>query len=531
MRTDIPCQMSLAARVRTSLTLQIVTVALGCMVSSGFASAYALSHTGVVVLWLPNAVVLSAMLLTRCRQWWKFGLTQVACELLMEGGAMAPLHTVGFALTNLLEVLLAAYLIRRLCGRDFAFSNVREVVLFAAIAMGLAPGLSALLGTWIHYDARLQPMWFLAHWQIWWIGDGMGMVVLTPLLFGWLHVPRDVPQQVAPSWLERATFGALLAGLMYWLFYSMPDPANPWVGAPLLLLPLFLWAALRFGIRGVSLLGCVVSLLAMVLTVQGRGMLSLLDAGIKAQLLQQYLAQLLLTGLAVAAMVNDLGLKYRNLQQAEQKLVHAHDSLSALNQELEARVVLRTTELERLATTDPLTDAHNRRFLMARAEIEIALARRQSHTVSLVMFDLDHFKRINDNHGHNVGDRVLVELSRAVRQELRLGDTFARVGGEEFVMLLPRSDAAQAWLVAERLRTMFEALSIRIDSDLVLHITASFGVATTDAKTHTVDALYVAADTALYQAKNAGRNCVVAWAVTGRALRAAGSLRATPHSS
>jgi diguanylate cyclase (GGDEF)-like protein len=141
----------------------------------------------------------------------------------------------------------------------------------------------------------------------------------------------------------------------------------------------------------------------------------------------------------------------------------------------------------------------------------------------MVMFDIDHFKRINDSHGHNVGDRVLVALSQAVRQELRLGDTFARVGGEEFVMLLPRSDAAQAWLVAQRLRAMIESLEIRVRDDLALNITASFGVATTDAQTSSVDALYVAADTALYRAKDAGRNCVVANGVPHNAVPSGGA--------
>lgn len=155
----------------------------------------------------------------------------------------------------------------------------------------------------------------------------------------------------------------------------------------------------------------------------------------------------------------------------------------------------RTAKLELLATTDPLTDAHNRRFLLARAKIEMALAKRQSHTVSMVMFDIDHFKRINDSLGHNVGDRVLVVLSEAVRQELRLGDSFARVGGDEFVLLLPGPDAVQAWLVAQRLRVVLESLEVRPSSEL-LHITASFGVAALNAEVCTVDALYVAADKA-----------------------------------
>ena len=200
----------------------------------------------------------------------------------------------------------------------------------------------------------------------------------------------------------------------------------------------------------------------------------------------------------------------QSLQGLRRELARAHTAYAALNRELEARVVQRTAELERLSTTDPLTDAHNRRFLMARAEIELALAKRQGHAVSMVMFDIDHFKRINDSHGHNTGDRVLVVLSQAVRQALRPGDTFARVGGEEFVMLLPRSDAAQALLVAERMRAMVATLDVRVSAELVLRITASFGVATTEPDIATVDALYVAADTALYQAKGAGRNCVVA---------------------
>ncbi|RFO97298.1 sensor domain-containing diguanylate cyclase [Rhodoferax lacus] len=511
MRTVSPYQPSIAQWVRTSTALQIATVALGCLLSAEFASRFALSSTGATVLWLPNAVALSALLLTRSSLWWKFGLTQIVCELLIGAGALPLPQALGFAFGNLLEVLLSAYLIRRWCGRNFAFSNLREVLLFAAVAMVLAPGVASLLGTWLHYSAAAEHVSFLEHWQTWWLGDGMGMVVLTPLLFGWLREPTEAPLAPTRSWLECSLFVVLLSGLLYLLLFFVPKPDNAWGFSSMLLLPFFLWAALRFGTLGVSLVGCLVSLLAIVQTYHGRGVFSLLDAHIQAQLLQQCLATLLLTGLAVAAIVNDLGMKYRSLEQAEQKLEVAHAALTVLNQELEVRVAQRTAELERLATTDALTDAHNRRFLMARAGIEIAQAQRQLHAVSLVMFDIDHFKHVNDSHGHNVGDRVLVALSNAVRKELRLGDTFARVGGEEFVMLLPRSDADQALLVAERLRSMVEALEIQADEDLVLHITASFGVATLSPAISTVDALYVAADTALYQAKDSGRNCVVAY--------------------
>jgi diguanylate cyclase (GGDEF)-like protein/PAS domain S-box-containing protein len=200
-----------------------------------------------------------------------------------------------------------------------------------------------------------------------------------------------------------------------------------------------------------------------------------------------------------------------DIREAQQNLLKTHAELTVLNQELEQRVASRTMELERLATTDPLTDAHNRRFLMARAEIEMAQARRQGSALSIVMFDIDHFKRINDTHGHIAGDRVLVALSRAVSKEMRLGDTFARVGGEEFVLLLPQSDADQAFHVAERLRRMISELEIDAGNALRLRITSSFGVATLNSSVDGVDALYLAADTAMYQAKDAGRNCVMAF--------------------
>jgi GGDEF domain-containing protein/integral membrane sensor domain MASE1 len=437
MRTEIPCQYSIAACLRSSLLLQMVAVAWAYAVSAHFAATYSSGRNGTVVLWLPNAVVLSAMLLNRSNTWWKFVLTQMATELVLAASGDGIRASLGIALSNLLEVLLAAGLVRRCCGRRFAFANVRQVVLFVGIAMGLAPGLAALLGTWLHYQASAETVSFTKHWQMAWMADGMGLVVLTPVLFGWLYLPRPSLRRALPAGPERLLFVAVLAGLVHLMFYAAPDPHSPWVGSPLLLLPLFLWAALRLGICGVSLLGGVVSLLAIVLTSQGRGMFSLLDAGMQTLLLQQYLAALLLSSLAVAAIVNDLAVKYHRLLHVEHKLATAHGALTVLNQQLEERVAQRTAELEHLATTDSLTDAYNRRYLMERAEVDVSLARRQSYAVSMVMFDIDHFKRINDNHGHSVGDRVLVALSQAVQQGLRLGDTFARVGGEEFVLLLP----------------------------------------------------------------------------------------------
>ena len=510
MRTVLACRQTHAASLQKSVALQLACLALGCALCAKFVFTYAQVFSGAFILWLPNAVVLSAMLLSSYRQWWKFALTQFACELLLGAdNAAAPL-AVGYALLNLLEVLLSALLLRRMGGRQFAFCNAREMLLFAAVAMAFVPALTTGLGAWMYRTTAQAPMPLLQHWQIGWIGHGAGMAALTPLLFGWLCRTGETPAQADSTRLpEKLAYTALLAALLQALFFGVPEAALLWQVGPLLLLALVLWAAMRFGVLGVSAVGCMVSLLAIVQTGQGRGMFAAFQADMQAQVLQQYLAAMLLTGLAVAGLSSELRGKVRSLRRLKQKLLNAHTDLSLLNEHLEQRVTQRTAELERLATTDALTDTHNRRFLMARAEIELALAKRQSHAVSMVMFDIDHFKRVNDSHGHNVGDRVLVALTQAVKKEMRLGDTFARVGGEEFVMLLPHLDAEQARQVAERLRTMLEALEIHAGPGLVLHITASFGVATLSARISTVEALCVAADTALYQAKAAGRNCVV----------------------
>jgi diguanylate cyclase (GGDEF)-like protein/PAS domain S-box-containing protein len=175
------------------------------------------------------------------------------------------------------------------------------------------------------------------------------------------------------------------------------------------------------------------------------------------------------------------------------------------------------SELHRLATTDPLTGALNRRAFTERSNDEVERARRGGHVVSVVACDLDRFKSINDTHGHATGDRVLKAFTAAVHDLIRPSDAFGRVGGEEFAILLPGSDAESAVRVAERIRARFEATQIAAADGGTIGATASFGVAAwhgEDAFENTLQA----ADEALYAAKTAGRNRVRT-APTGSANR------------
>jgi diguanylate cyclase (GGDEF)-like protein/PAS domain S-box-containing protein len=174
-------------------------------------------------------------------------------------------------------------------------------------------------------------------------------------------------------------------------------------------------------------------------------------------------------------------------------------------------------ELERLARTDSLTGLANRYVLQESLDNAAALARRHGRRVALMLFDLDHFKQVNDRHGHPVGDDVLIEVARRLRQTVRGEEVLARVGGEEFAWLLPEATADQAVTVADRARRLIESVPFPTAGEL----TMSAGVGLMEAPADG-DLLYRLADRALYEAKQQGRNRT-ACRLTGRYTVKAGT--------
>jgi diguanylate cyclase (GGDEF)-like protein len=180
--------------------------------------------------------------------------------------------------------------------------------------------------------------------------------------------------------------------------------------------------------------------------------------------------------------------------------------------ELRARVraALRTKRLQDLliehAHVDPLTGLPNRRALMVRLQQEWARIQRHGGTLSLVMGDIDRFKKINDAYGHSIGDKVLQEVAQVLAGQCRQIDLPARYGGEEFAILVPDETAARAVRLAERCREGIENIRVPAGAEIV-RTTASFGVADATGLP-SADALIARADEALYAAKDAGRNTV-----------------------
>ncbi len=182
-------------------------------------------------------------------------------------------------------------------------------------------------------------------------------------------------------------------------------------------------------------------------------------------------------------------------REAQERLMQAQEQLSALNR-----------ELEKLAHTDALTGLANRRHLLSRLEEEWARARRGDRQVALLFVDFDHFKRVNDTHGHLVGDRVLESAGRALQALVRPADLPARYGGEELALLLPETDLEGACEVARRVRQALRALPHVGHDGSPFHVTVSIGIAALPVRVGTSRDLMARADAALYHAKANGRD-------------------------
>lgn len=204
-------------------------------------------------------------------------------------------------------------------------------------------------------------------------------------------------------------------------------------------------------------------------------------------------------------------------KRSEQMLKQAYDELdkrvqertselTRVNVDLELEITERKRvekKLQQLATTDALTGITNRGQFDTLLEKELVRAQRYHTPIYLIMFDIDHFKRVNDNFGHLIGDSVLVQLAKLVSEKIRLNDVFARWGGEEFVLLLTGGDILGALRLAENLRMDIQSFVF----PEVGRVTCSFGVAEF-AETDAIKDLVKRADMALYKAKSHGRNCV-----------------------
>ncbi|MEA2103464.1 MAG: GGDEF domain-containing protein [Candidatus Cloacimonadota bacterium] len=188
---------------------------------------------------------------------------------------------------------------------------------------------------------------------------------------------------------------------------------------------------------------------------------------------------------------------------SNKKLFHTHELLKDKSLELKETNI----KLYKVSITDKLTQIYNRSFLLKSFAKEFLQSKRYNFDLSCIMIDIDHFKKVNDNYGHLVGDFMLKEITHTIQDHIRQADTFGRYGGEEFLIILPYTNIDNAYIVSEKIRKVIEVSEFFYE-DKLLKATISLGLSDNQSSKITkIDDMIKRSDIALYRAKNEGRNC------------------------
>ena len=450
---------------------------------------------GMAIFWPPNAVVLAAILHFRGRYLLQVGALVVLTELVADVPTFSVPEALAFGLINFCEAALAARLLER-WRFDRRFASLADLWKFVLAGPLAAAFCAALLGALVYSAFRGGGASYLEFARIWWFGDALGLVILTPLLLAFRPFGAPAAPGLRPGVLDAAVWAGAGAALAAFCLF----PGVRLLGAqpgPVLMLPFVLFAAARYPYRWAALAVAAAAAVIVLAMTQGRQPFGPLPAREAVMQAQEFLFILALVGLGFSALLAQL-----RLRQAE---------LEALNARLESRVAERTAALSeanrrlaRLAAVDGLSGLANRRSFDEALAAELARSRRHGGALSLVMADLDSFKRVNDERGHAVGDEVIRAFARLLSASARRSDLVARYGGEEFAVLMPETTREQALQYAERVRAALAASEL---PEVGWPVTASFGVAQAEAARSAED-FVDAADQALYGAKKAGRNRV-----------------------
>ena len=287
------------------------------------------------------------------------------------------------------------------------------------------------------------------------------------------------------DWMAQATLTSLPVAASYWLFPS-------WL---LLIIPALLIGAVRLQLYGSSVAMLWLACITLIGTSHGLGLFAASDAHIAMFNLQLFLFALGVTAHFIAL--------------SQMKLRGDQELLEALVQERTQALQLANTRLEHLATTDELTGILNRREWLRLGGYTFDRASRYHEPLSVLLLDIDHFKAINDTHGHFNGDEVLRRVSQSCQRHLRGTDVFGRWGGEEFAVLLPATCRADAEHAARKLLRAVADYPIPIDGGVEIKVTISIGLAEMSGEDKSVEETLRRADICLYAAKRSGRNVFV----------------------
>ncbi len=452
--------MTVARSVRTQLTL-FAGLTLFYFSAGKLGLSLAFVHASATAVWAPTGIALWALLVFGYRLWPAILLGAFLVNVTTAGTAATSLS---IAVGNTLEAVVGAYLVNRFANGRQVFDRAHDVFVFAGLAVIVSTMVSATWGvTTLAASGMAQWRDWGSIWWTWWLGDATGNVVVAPLLVlgsverGGVWNKRKILEAVALSTAVLVVGFAVFGGLV------LPGTKN--YPLEFLCIPLFIWAAFRFGRREAAATVFVMACLAIWGTLRGFGPFARPSPNESLLLLQAFVGVSAIMTLALATVI------------AERKEV--------------------IEQLHRLASSDPLTGLPNFRHLCSVLDREITRSGRTERPFVVLFFDLDDLKGINDRQGHLAGNHALCRLADVLRHSCRALDTPARFGGDEFAVVLPETAETEARRVMQRIGEQLNAQ----DQDPTISV--SVGLAMYPRDGSTADQLLARADQSLYRDKKA----------------------------
>jgi diguanylate cyclase (GGDEF)-like protein len=469
-----------ARAVSPALLRRIGAVALGYAASGWLGLLLAVPPGYATAVWPPSGIALAGILAWGSRCWpgvW-LGSSLVNVWVASSAADTQPglngfLVAASIGAGSTIQALVAAFLLRRWLGAERLFESAPATLFFMAIVAACCTIAPTWGTTTILLAGVMDPTAFQDSWRTWWLGDVMGVIVLAPVLLNW--------RQLLPA-RERVFEFAECAGAMALLvtvtaLVFLHRPALPVSTDPLtfLPLPLLVWIACRTSPGGVAFATALVAAIAIVATSNQFGPFASPSTHESLMLLQGFLGLTALTALTLAASVT----RYKVSTSSLRKL---------------------SAQYEQLALTDELTGLYNRRGFLLLSDQAWRFARRSYTRCVLMFMDVDGLKRVNDTHGHQVGDELLLNAGRVIASVFRETDVIARVGGDEFAVFALVDGAEAMDAARQRLQTRideFNALRAR-----PYRISLSVGVEVVPIKGGgSLEELLARADQAMYARK------------------------------
>jgi len=349
---------------------------------------------GIAILWPPNAILLAALLLSPRRDWPKYLAAVIPAEVAADMPHFSFLQGLLFASVNIAECWLAAYFLQRTTKNQFDFYKLEHIALFALVAMIIASGLAGLMGAGVYALTTHQEIAYATFWRIWWFGDGLALLILFPVLFTWLkdsnNFINSTKDDVIP-WLLLVfvTFAGAI-----WIFSQPNYLDNEFPFSPIALVPLALWSAIRFGVHGVTVSNTIIAGCGIYFTVHGLGPFAHNNSEQATLVLQEYLAAITFSSLALSAVLHEIQQKNKQLQLYRHAFEALDEGVMITDTQSKPKIVYANTGLQNISGyTLPEILGNTPKFLQG-PETDI----KTLETINMALAKQEHIRLLIKNH-------------------------------------------------------------------------------------------------------------------------------------